>query len=389
MLIAIQVIYGQLVGTFQEFSNHSIPGSELSSNISNFTLYFIYLAIGEFVFIYIATVGFYHTGERIVRRLRHAYLKSIIRQNMTFFDILGSGEVTNQITSNINLIHEGITSKLSLSLTAAATFITAFVIAFIEYWKLALILSSVVVAMAATGTTGAKFAIRYTKQSLTIYGTGAAVAEETISSIRHVVAFGIQEKLAQRYTGYVLATEKYGVKAGAVIALMIGVMHGIPYLSYGLSFWQGSRFVTSGDMSAAGVVTTTLAIVIGAFAIGKVTPNAQSFASSLASATSILEAISRQSTEDPLSNSGSELEDVKGEIVFRNIKLVYPSRQNVVVLKDLSLEFPAGKTTAIVGASGCGKSSIFGLIERFYEPVGGQIRMLPSFAEALWPLNSS
>lgn len=328
------------------------------------------------MFIYVATIGFYHTGERIVRRLRRAYLKSIIRQNMTFFDILGPGEVTTQITSNINLIHEGITSKLSLSLTAAATFIMAFVIAFIEYWKLALILTSVIVAMATTGTTGAKFAIRYTKQSLASYGTGAAVAEEAISSIRHVVAFGIQEELAQRYVHYVFAAEKYGIKAGAIVALVIGIMHGIPYLSYGLSFWQGSRFVTSGDMSAASVVTTTLAIVIGAFAIGKVTPNAQAFVSSLASGTSILRAISRQSTEDPLSNNGSELEALKGDIIFKNIKLVYPSRQNVVVFKDLNLEFPADKTTAIVGASGCGKSSIFGLIERFYEPVAGQIGKL-------------
>jgi ATP-binding cassette subfamily B (MDR/TAP) protein 1 len=157
---------------------------------------------------------------------------------------------------------------------------------------------------------------------------------------------------------------------------MIGVMHGIPYLSYGLSFWQGSRYVTSGHMSAESVVTTTLAIVIGAFAIGKVTPNAQAFVSSMASAASIFETISRQSTQDPLSNTGSTIETVKGGIALKNVKLIYPSRKNVLVLKDLSLEFPAGETTAIVGASGCGKSSIFGLIERFYEPVGGHIGML-------------
>ena len=336
-------------------------------------MYFVYLAVGEFVFVYIATVGFYHVGERIVRRLRRAYLESIIRQNMTFFDVLGSGEVTTRITSSINLIHEGITSKLSLSLTATATFITAFVIAFVEYWKLALILTSVIAAMAMVGTVGAKWAVRYTKQAQTSYGTGAAIAEESIRSIRHVAAFGIRDALADKYLGYALVAEKYGLKAGAAIALMIGIMHGIPYLSYGLTFWQGSRFVAAGDMSGHAVVTTTLAIVIGAFAIGKVTPSAQAFVSSLASATDILAAISRQSAEDPLSQDGDRLEEVDGVLTLRDIKLVYPSRDDVVILENLNLDFPAGKTTAIVGPSGCGKSSIFGMIERFYPPIRGQI----------------
>ncbi|KAF3482575.1 leptomycin B resistance protein pmd1 [Arthroderma uncinatum] len=355
----LTIIYGGLVGAFAEFSNHEISGSELLSTITKYTIYFIYLAIVEFVFIYIATVGFYHTGERIVRRLRREYLTAVIRQNMAFFDMLGPGEVTGRITSDINLIHEGITSKLSLAITAAATFTTAFVIAFIEYWKLAFILTSTIVAMAAVGALSSRFALKYTKLSLESNGHGTTVANEAISSIRHVAAYGIQKELAQRYLRFVLATEKHSIKAGAIMALMIGVMYGIPYLSYG----------------ARNVVTTTLAIVIGAFAIGKVTPSAQAFIDSLASAKGILEMISRKLSEDPLSDDGVVPSDIIGKVVLKNVKLVYPSRQDVTVLKDLSLEFPAGKTTAIVGPSGCGKSSVLGLLERFYEPVAGQIEL--------------
>jgi ATP-binding cassette subfamily B (MDR/TAP) protein 1 len=351
----------------------------LSSHISRFTLYFVYLAIGEFVFVYISTVGFYHTGERIIRNLRRAYLEAIIRQNMAFFDHLSAGEVTTRITSDMDLIQEGITSKISLSLTAAATFTTAFVIAFIEYWKLALILTSTIVAMAATGIAGGSFAIKYTKRALASYSSGATIAEEAISSIRHVAAFGIQEALAQRYFSYLLNAERSRLKAGAIVAIMIGIMHGIPYLSYGLSFWQGSRYVVTGHMSGAGVVTTTLSIVIGAFAIGKVAPNAQAFFSSVAGASGILQTISRRSPQDPLSrSSGVVLEAVMGDITLRDVRLVYPSRPDVAVLDDVSFEIPAGKTTAIVGASGCGKSSIFGLIERFYEPTKGHISALSS-----------
>lgn len=371
----MKVIYGQLVGIFSAFSNQTISGAELSASLSKFTLYFVYLAIGEFIFIYLTTIGFYCSGERIVRKLRFAYLEAVLRQNMAFFDLLSVGEVTARITSDTNLIHEGITSKISLSLTAAATLATAFVIAFVEYWKLALILTCSVVAMAATGTAGAAIAVRHTKQSREFYRSGVMIAEEAIGSIRHVAAFGIEETLASRHFAYVLNAEKSGMKAGIIIALMIAVMHGIPYVSYGLSFWQGSRFVVNGSMSGKGVVTTTLAIVIGAFAVGRVTPNAQAFASSVASASGILKAISRRSSQDPFSVDGLKPEraDVEGEIQFKHVRLVYPSRPDVIVIDDLNLEIPAGKITALVGPSGCGKSSIIELIERFYEPVNGHI----------------
>jgi ATP-binding cassette, subfamily B (MDR/TAP), member 1 len=374
--LQLQVIYGQLVGTFQDFSNGTITGPSLQSNISKFTIYFVYLAIGEFVFVYIATVGFFHTGECLTQRLRRAYLRSIIRQNIAFFDILGAGEVTTRITSDMNLIQEGISGKISLSLTAAATFSTAFIIAFVEYWKLALVLTSSVVVIAATNVVGMKLAVKYSKIGLQSYSTGALIAEEAISSIRHVTAFGIQETLAKRYFAHLLLAEKAGVKARATVAIMTATFMCIMHLTYGLSLWQGSRFLVAGEVSSARVITITMAIVIGALAVGKVAPNMQAFISSIAGASKIFDTISRGSPVDALSTEGNTIPvcAVKGDIVLRGVSLVYPSRADVTVLKDLSLHLPAAKTTALVGASGCGKSSVVGLIERFYEPVKGKIR---------------
>lgn len=86
-----------------------------------------------FFFIYITTVGFYYVGERVVMRLRYAYLRTILRQNIAFFDTLGAGDVTTRITSNMNLIQEGITSKVSMGLIAVATFCSAYTITYIQY----------------------------------------------------------------------------------------------------------------------------------------------------------------------------------------------------------------------------------------------------------------
>ena len=326
-----------------------------------------------FVSVYITTIGFYYTGERITRNLRRTYLQTIIGQNMAFFDTLGAGELTTHITSDITLIQEGITGNLSVSLTAAATFISAFIIAFVEYWKLALILTSTVIVLTVTGSVGVALPVKWTKQSLAAYSSGATVAEEAISSIGHVTAFSIQEKLIQRYENYLKQAERPAIKAGVTTALMISMVNAVPYLSYGLSFWEGSRLLVRGEMSISGVTTSTLAIVIGAWAVGRVAPNAKAFGSSIASASAILESISRKSPQDPFSDGGKRPEDGNLDISFRDVQLIYPSRREVTVLKELNLIVLAAKTTAIVGASGCGKSSIIGLIERFYSPTRGEI----------------
>lgn len=343
------------------------------SSISQFALFFVYLAIAQFVFTYITTIGFYYTGERITRGLKQSYLKSIIRQNVAFFDTMGVGGLTSRLTSDMNMVQEGITGKLSLSLTAAATFGSAFVIAFVMYWKLAIILSSTVVVLTGTGIIGGAYAVKYSKQSLSSYSRGATIAEEAISSIRHVTAFGIQEQLASRYYPHLARAEKEGLKARSSAAIVISVMNSVPYLSYALSFWMGSRFLVSGAMNVSDITTITLAIVIGAWSVGRVAPNTQAFISSIASASGILEAISRNSPQDPLTKEGIDADAVNGDVAFTNVGLVYPSRADVTVLKDLTFTVPVNQTTAIVGASGSGKSSIIELLMRFYEPTKGQI----------------
>lgn len=341
--------------------------------MSHFTLYFIYLAIGEFVTIYICTVGFIYTGEHIAGKIREQYLAAILRQNIAFFDKLGAGEITTRITADTNLVQDGISEKIALTLTAMATFVTAFVIAFIKYWKLTLILSSTVFAIVLVMGSGSTFIIKYNKQSLESYALGGTVAEEVISSIRNATAFSTQDKLARQYDTHLVEAEKWGLKLKVALAVMISAMMGIIYFNYGLSFWMGSRFIVDGQMTLSEVLTIMLAIMIGAFSLGNVAPNAQAFTTSVAAAAKIFNTIDRISPLNPMDDEGEKLEHVEGTVELKDIRMIYPSRAEVVVMQDVNLKVPAGKTTALVGASGSGKSTIVGLVERFYDPVGGAV----------------
>ncbi|CCD54212.1 hypothetical protein ACHAO1_005740 [Botrytis cinerea] len=367
------VIFGQLAGTFADYFAGESTRASFDHTINHMVLYFIYLAIAEFTTIYISTVGFIYVGEHISGKIRAQYLAACLRMNIGFYDKLGSGEITTRITADTNLVQDGISEKVGLTINALATFFTAFVIGFIKSWKLTLILTSTVAAITLIMGGGSRWIVKYSKQSLGSYATGGSIAEEVISSIRNATAFGTQDKLARQYDKHLAEAEKYGYKTKFTLAIMVGGMFLVIYLNYGLAFWMGSRFLVKGEMTLSNILTILMSIMIGAFAFGNVAPNAQAFTTAISAAAKIFNTIDRVSPLDPTSTEGIKLDHVEGTVELKNIKHIYPSRPEVTIMNDVSLVIPAGKMTALVGASGSGKSTIVGLVERFYDPVGGQV----------------
>ena len=294
---------------------------------------------------------------------------------MSFFDTLGIGKVTTHITSDMTTIQEALTSKLSIALYALSNFVSAFIIAFIIYPKLAAILCSVLVAMIAVTTTATRFAIKNDKISKKLYSTGSSVAQEAIASVRHVTAYGSQKQLADRYESFLRAAENSGVRSRVYVALLIGWSSAMPCFTYALGWYGGALFLSRGQTTVSAVVSATVAIVNGAFAMVRVIPTMENFVSSMTSASATFEIIERRSPQDPFSDTGSAPASVEGNIELKGVEVVYPSRKDTKVLKGVDISIPAMKTTALVGLSGCGKSTIFGLLERFYEPTAGSIRL--------------
>lgn len=368
------VVYGSLSGSFGNFSND--PAAALSafqSRIDRLTLDLVYIAIGQFVSTYIATVGFIWTGENISARIRENYLRSVLRQDISYFDFTGAGLVTTQISVHTYLVQDGISQKIALALTALSTFIGAFIVGFIKYWKLTLILTSAIVAIALTTGVLSTYLIKFYKGALESSTQGGAVAEEVIGSIRNTTAFGTQEKLANKYNTYLIEAEKLGFKSKAITGSMMGVLMCYTYLTYSLAFWLGGQYMVDGSLTLAAFLTITQSIIIGAFALGNIAPNIQAFNTAVAAAGGLYATIDRPSLLNHESQEGDMLESLEGSIELCHVSHAYPTRPDVIVMEDANLYVPAGKTTAIVGASGSGKSTIIALLERFYDPTAGEI----------------
>lgn len=374
LLPLMTVIFGQLSGVFQRLFQGRIDQSQFHSDLKKYALYLIYLAIGEFITVYVSTVGWIHTGERISGRFRESYLAAILRQNVGFFDTVGAGEITTRITADANLVQDGISEKVGLTLYSVATFTAAFVIGFVKYWKLTLILTSVVFAISFIMGGGLQFILKFNKNSLSSYAEGGTVAEEVLCSVRNATAFGTQSRLALQYSVHLANAEKWGAKTKFVLAFMLAGMMTLTYLNYGLSFWQGSRYLVSGETNLSSIVTILLSIMISASSLGSIGPWIQAFATAAAAGAKMYATIDRVSPIDSSNRTvGLKPESIQGAIELRNVKHIYPSRPEAVVMDNVSLHIPAGKTTALVGASGSGKSTVIGLIERFYDPVGRSV----------------
>jgi len=107
--------------------------------------------------------------------------------------------------------------------------------------------------------------------------------------------------------------------------------------------------------------------------IGQAIPSMGAFAKAKVAAAKIFRIIDHKPAIDRNSESGLELESVTGLVALKNIDFAYPSRPDARILNNFSLNVPAGKTIALVGSSGSGKSTVVSLIERFYDPNSGKL----------------
>jgi ATP-binding cassette subfamily B (MDR/TAP) protein 1 len=123
------------------------------------------------------------------------------------------------------------------------------------------------------------------------------------------------------------------------------------------------------------VVNVFMAILIGSISLAQLAPEMQAINYACRAAAMLYKTIDRIPDIDSSNSGGLKPKKVEGHITFENVKFNYPSRPNEAVVKDLSISFPAGKTAALVGASGSGKSTVVALVERFYDPLGGVVRL--------------
>ncbi|KAI0375403.1 multidrug resistance protein 1 [Pilatotrama ljubarskyi] len=337
--------------------------------------YLVYIGIGMFVCTYVYMATWVYTSEANARRIRERYLRAVLRQDIAYFDNVGAGEIATRIQADTHVVQRGLSEKVALAVNWLSAFVTGYVVAYVRCWRLALAMSSILpCTIIATALLGG-FISKYAMTSLQYGAEGGSLAEEVISTIRTAQAFGIQHILSDLYNKHVYKTHAMEVKSAIWQGVHISFWTFLLYAAYALAFNFGTTLINHGEATAGEVVSVVLSILVGSFSLALLAPELQAVAQACGAAAKLYETIERVPPIDSASEAGLKRESCTGEISFEHVDFNYPSRPDVPVLRDLSITFPVGKISALVGASGSGKSTVISLIERFYDPLKGLVKL--------------
>ncbi|XP_058800345.1 ATP-dependent translocase ABCB1-like [Phymastichus coffea] len=332
-------------------------------------------------FSYIGIMLFNYTALKQSFRVRTMYLRSVLHQDIAWYDVSKSGEVASRLTEDVIKFEDGIGEKVPMFLHNLFAFIGSIALAFGIGWKLTLVCMATVPIMTIVLAFIVRVSSVLTRREVEVYAVAGSIAEEVLAGIRTVAAFAGQRKELARYTGSLDKTYGNNAKKGLLSGVGLGVLWLSMYCSYALSFWYGVTLILDErhlphelqTYNATSMTTVFFSIMMGAMSLGAVTPFVEAFGVSKAASSKVFSIIERKPAIDSLSDNGEKPTDVRGSIEFKSVSFEYPSRSEVKVLKSLSFTVKKGETVALVGSSGCGKSTCIQLLQRFYDPKDGQI----------------
>ncbi|XP_036102579.1 ATP-binding cassette sub-family B member 5 [Molossus molossus] len=357
------------------YRNCTQSQEKLNEDMIVLTLYYVGIGVTALVFGYVQISFWVMTAARQTKRIRKEFFHSILAQDISWFDGCDIGELNTRMTDDINKINDGIGDKIALLFQNMSTFSIGLAIGLVKGWKLTLVTLSTSPLIITSAAMFSRIVISLTSKELNAYSKAGAVAEEVLSSIRTVVAFGAQEKEIQRYTHNLKDAKDVGIKKTIASKLSLGAVYFFMNGTYGLTFWYGTSLILSGEpgYTIGTVLAVFFSVIHSSYCIGTAAPNFENFTIARGAAFNIFQVIDKKPTIGNFSTTGSKPESIEGTVEFKNVSFSYPSRPSVKILKGLNLKIKSGETVALVGPSGSGKSTAVQLLQRLYDPEDGFI----------------
>ena len=362
------------------------------------------------------------SAMEMTHELKMKWFRALLRQDMAYYDLRDIGGTATLLSSNAIKFNRGVGKKLGDGIQFLFTVILGLAYGFWSSWQVSLLILAVVPFMAVSAVWLTKLVTTQTQRANSAYAKAGSIAYTTVSAIRTILSLNGIEEMIDKFCeatqeAYDAATKQVwelGIANGCMMSSF--VLSYIPVILYGSYLLYSDVRETGCDpsgaltadnpvcepVSATGVFGAMFGITFAGSVMPQITASLEAFTKARSAAYPALEAIYRDTslteqdkrtrldeksqalqrrgsstplpkyTIDSLSDNGQKVK-LFGEIEFSNVHFAYPSRLEVEVFKGFSLKVPAGKTVALVGSSGCGKSTVVHLLERFYDVTGGFI----------------
>lgn len=201
------------------------------------------------------------------------------------------------------------------------------------------------------------------------------LAADAVSNLRTITAFSSQDRILKMLGKAQEGPRKENIRQSWYAGIGLGTSQSLMSCTWALDFWYGGRLISQGYITAKALFETFMILVSTGRVIadaGSMTTDLAKGSDSIRSVFAVLDRYTRIEPEDP---EGYQPAEIKGHVELCDVDFAYPARPDVRIFKGFSISIEAGKSTALVGQSGSGKSTIIGLIERFYDPLRGTVKI--------------
>lgn len=314
-------------------------------------------------------------GERVVADIRMAVQTNLLRLSPGYFEENRPAEITSRVTADTTVIEQVVGTTISVALRNSAVGIGGAIYLFVLSAKLAgLLLLVIPVIIMPVVLIGRRLRTlsRSSQDRIADVGT---IIDEVLGAMKIVQACGQEQREAQRFRDAVERTFGTARRRIRIRALMTAIIITLIFGSVALGLWKGAADVQAGRMSGG---TLAAFVLTGGFVAGAFAALTEVYGDVIrgaGAASRLAELLREEPTIAAPAHPVPLPAPARGAVVFDRVSFSYPTRPDASALRDFSLEISPGETLAVVGPSGAGKTTLFQLIQRFYDPQAGEVRL--------------
>ncbi len=347
-----------------------------SSGSENLNQYFIGLMM-VVVGLAFASFGRYYLvswiGERVISDIRSAVFSHILKLSPAFFEVTRTGEVLSRLTTDTTLIQTVIGSSVSVALRNILSFVGGLALLIYTSPKLAgmvlLVVPCIVIPIIVFGRKVRKLS----SQNQDSIAKVSSRADETLRAIQTSQAYTHENIDRRQFTAEVEDSFRIAIKRIRARAWLTAIVILLVFGAIDFVLWSGAMDVVNDRMSPGTLGSFVFYAIVVAGSMGSLSEIWGELQRAAGASERLLELLNEEpkiaAPENPETLGGALLDG----FAFNDVTFHYPARRSLPALKNFSLAVKPGETVAIVGPSGAGKTTVFQLLLRFYEPQTGQI----------------
>ncbi|OIV91227.1 hypothetical protein TanjilG_30449 [Lupinus angustifolius] len=314
-------------------------------------------------------------GEKMTERVRRMMFSAMLRNETGWFDEEenSADNLSIRLANDATFVRAAFSNRLSIFIQDSAAVIVAILIGVLLHWRIALVALATLPILCVCAIAQKLWLAGFSRGIQEMHRKASLVLEDAVRNIYTVVAFCAGNKVMELYRLQLNKILKQSFFHGFAIGFGFGFSQFLLFACNALLLWYTAICIKSRYVSPTTALKEYMVFSFAAFALVEPFGLAPYILKRRKSLISVFEIIDRTPKIDPDDNSALKPPNVYGSIELKNVDFCYPSRPEMLVLSNFTLKVSGGQTVAVVGVSGSGKSAIISLIERFYDPVAGQV----------------